>query len=798
MKISRRWLQQFLSPAELPNDDELAALLTGRGLEVDSMHALSTSGLIAGEIINIAAHPQIAKLRLCDVNVGGQSPLSIICGAPNVKVEQYVIVAPIGACVGDTVIKERVIRDVSSMGMICSAQEIGIGNDTDSIVVLDFTVTVGESLDDKLMLPDTIFDIRITPNRGDCLSHLGIAREIAAELGKQTCMPDIDYPVTTQETFSVTIDESAQAACPYYGCLLICDINAGAPAPWWLKTMLERCDYRSINTAADVANYIMLAIGQPLHAFDADKIHHGIRVRMAQDQESVTLLNQQQIICQSDTVVIADHSQAIAIGGVMGGLESSVSDNTRRVLLEAAFFAPAAIRGKSQRHQLTSEAAYRFERGVSPTLPPVALALGGKLLLAICGGNAGPFYSAGNPPQPTAAIHTSGEFIRDFIGIEDIDDSYIADSLTTLGIQVRADNNGITAQPPNWRFDIEQPADIAEEVIRSWGYHRLPETPPPGGVYVSPLSPQPLTAAKVRRHLVNLGFTEIITYAFVPPEWEQKINSNNCAIKLKNPINANMSVMRTTLINGLIDRAIFNINNQQERLRLFEIGRCFNATDTSSHWRQAQPLLVAGIISGSIAPPQWNETARDTDFYDLKGWLAHLLHPAGDVDFSPQASPPDFLHPQQSAHVNISFNGSVHAIGVAGALHPTLADHFGFRHPPLVFELHLETLIPIRRLPQAVAISRFPVVRRDLSVSATNDAQSVLTVARRAIAHFSDTRQCDITLFDVYDSDNIKGKFYGIRLTMQGINDNLTDDAINAAVDAVINALAESGISIRQ
>ena len=797
MNISRRWLAAFLPSSALPEDGALAAFLTGRGLEIESCTAFASCGLVAGKIAATEAHPRAKKLRICQVLAGG-APLSIVCGAENVAAGQTVVVAPPGANVGGQQIAQRDFQGVNSAGMLCSALEIGVGADGDGIMILaDGEAVPGESLDDYLHLPDTVFDAGITPNRGDWLSHLGVAREVAAAAGLPLPAPPPGDKPALNDIFPATI--LAKDACPYYGGIVIRGAEAGRPSPWWIRALLERCGVRPINASVDITNYVMLATGQPLHAFDLDKLKGGITVRMANKNEEIALLNGDIARCDSDTLLICDENGGVAMGGVMGGMESAVSDATTNIFLEGAFFAPSVVRGRALRHNLNSEAAYRFERGVDPLLPPHALEYAAKLITQVCGGNAGPLNFAGAPPPPPPPIRAKTTQITGLIGIPDWDTPGIAGLLTAAGIAADTAADEITVSPPSWRFDLETPADLAEEAVRACGYDNLPELPPPGGINIAANPPLPFSAENARRRMASLGFSETITYAFVPPQWEEKLSAGRGApVALKNPINSEMSVMRTTLLGGLIDRALFNLNRKCERVRLFEIGRCFVFAEKNAPWEDEQPLFIAAVAAGNAAPAQWGEKTRECDFFDIKGDIERFLRPAGEVLFCDSAPRPAFYHPHKSVNIVVCANGEKTTIGAAGILHPETAAAFGLHRPPPVFELRLQSLSAIRRLPQAQPVSRFPLVRRDLSVIADAPAKSVLKCIR-AVAH--DGMHCAAVLFDLYENDNIGDghkKCYGIRLTMQGIEKNLTNEDIRRTLDATVAALAAAGMTLRQ
>ncbi|MDM5147504.1 phenylalanine--tRNA ligase subunit beta [Candidatus Persebacteraceae bacterium Df01] len=794
MKISRHWLQTFCT-GPLPANAELAACLTNRGFEVDLYEpAAIADGLYAGRILEIAPHPNADNLNCCKVDVGDSKPLDIVCGAPNVATEVVVVVAKPGARIGNTILQKRDVRGVESNGMLCSAKELGVGIDGDGILLLDSEeIAVGELLNEYLHLSDTIFDISITPNRGDCLSHLGMVREVVAVANLPP--PTIDNPhhADIDDTVAVRIDGGASEACPYYGCIVIRNVDARRPSPWWLRTLLERCGLRSISAAVDVTNYVMLALGQPLHAFDLDKIANSIRVRFADDDEKLTLLDGTKACCNTDTLLVADEQQGLALGGIMGGMSSMVSDTTTNILLEGAFFSPQVVRGRTRQYGINSEAAFRFERGVDRHIAPQGLALGARLIKQICGGQAGPLQSSGAGSTLVSNIVVSGAHIRSLIGVPDIDTTTAADYLSALSIPVNVNGDILTVSPPSWRFDLERDVDVVEEVARSWGYDKLPETTSTGNSKMLPQPPQPYTSTKMRRRLASLGFSEAITYAFVPLHWE-KLLGQATPVQLQNPISEDMSVMRTTLLGGLLDRALFNQRRQRERLRLFEIGRCFFSNENDD-WTHQQPLMLAGVVVGNMQAPQWAEKARAADFFDIKGWLEFLLRDCPGVRFEADRTHTT-LHPYQAVRITADINDTTVVIGTAGVLHPAITAELGFTEAPLVFELSLQALNNIRQLPQAVAVSPLPLVRRDLSVTA---AANLTAAQLLECIHKEATKLpiINISLFDCYESDNIK-KCYGVRLHMQGTNANLTDNDINLALEKVVNALEKTGFSLRQ
>ena len=793
MKISRKWLERISNKA-MPPAADLAAILTGRGLEVESVVPFADAdGIVIGKVQTAKAHPNADKLKVCEVDIGGGANQTIVCGAPNVAGGMTVAVAAPGARIGKTRITARKIRDVESAGMICSAMELGIGEDTAGILQLEDTLAAGANAADILSLNDAILDVAITPNRGDCLSHLGIAREVCAHL--QLAMPSPPSPqhnADINDVFAVRID--AADACPFYGCVILRDVDCARQSPVWLRTLLERCDMRPINAVVDITNYLALVWGQPAHAFDLDKLNGGICVRFAKAGEKIQLLDNIARTLAADDLLIADHQQPAALGGIMGGAESGVSATTCNVLIEAASFAPEAVRGKTRRYQLSSEAAFRFERGVDMTMPPLALAESARLIKTLCGGKAGKINGAGSEVQARAPIMVCGDEMRSLLGMTDITNAAAAKMLTAMGIQTETDDNGnLSAIPPSWRFDLHIAADIAEEVARSWGYARIKETAPLSHWHLPP--PVRFSLSQMRRFFAVRGFCEIVSYAFVPREWEKRF-SHQAAVVLQNPISEEMAVMRTQLFAGLMAAARFNAGHRQERGALFEIGRCFYKNETGKSGGDdnlpQQPQQLGGLIWGAAKPLQWHNN-RPGDIYDLKGVLEDFL-PAMATRALPEEQTPPVFHPARAAAIMLGES----VIGIIGECHPRLASDWDFRTPPFMFELSIDKLIQnAPPFAKVHSVALFPLVWRDVAMLAPEDAAigGLLARARAAIK----PPITGVDLFDCYSGDNIPSgkKSFALRITLQGTDANLTDKDINKAVARICAALRESGAEPR-
>ena len=843
MKISLAWCLRFLPGTE--DVRQLGDLLTGRGLEYEKgVHSALAGGIVAGLVTSCKQHPSKENLRVCEVNIGKAELLTIVCGAPNVR--QGLIVA-VGAAVMESQIdsiddrenhyeiEDRDIHGVRSQGIIFSEQELGVGDNADMVIALNDDVNevgekikVGDSLQPYLSLNDFVVEFGITPNRGDCLSHLGVAREIASAKGLNLSSPQRKENSDNDEQWRAVIADDARPDCPYYGCLLIRDVDCTKPSPLWMRTLIERCGGRSVNAVVDVTNYLMLAYGQPLHAFDADKIKGDICVRRAAAAGRLKVLDGSVVDYPAGTLLIADDAAtttngAVALAGVMGGMDSGVTAQTRHVLLEAAHFTPAAVRGRARQFGVNSEAAFRFERGVDPTLSPVALTHAAAFIKTIGGGKIGKPFFAG-APIAAAAVTASTKKVRSVLG-DDISDDEQVDLLNSLQLNTVLSDGILSVAVSPWRFDIEQEADIIEEIARARGYDNLPETMPVGGRMSSPLADK-FSEKSVREFFTARGFYEIVTYSFVPEEWEEQLAPQQehtlSSFYLINQMSEEMAVMRSTLWGGLLDRARYNARHKQERIRLFEIGRCFSSSFATAGTaiEDMQPLTLSGIVLGAAMPPHWSGEQRMTDFYDMKGMLEQLFAPWKRIELAPVQTPAGadekkILHPGKSA--DIKFEGGDGVIGQIGELHPAQAFAAEFKTPPLLFSIYnMEHLNRMNRMRHHIPsinhlispVSHFPPISRDLAVLVDRQAVAaggeLLACARKAVSAYP---AADVQLFDFYSElgDNNgnnegTGKIsYGFRLTLQGKERNLTGDDINAVAKTVLDALQrEFGAVLRE
>ncbi|WP_127477112.1 phenylalanine--tRNA ligase subunit beta [Sulfurivermis fontis] len=791
MKFSAQWLREWVNPAV--DIDTLSAQLTMAGLEVDAVAPVAETftGVVVGEVLRVEKHPDADKLRVCQVNTGSGEPLNIVCGAANVRVGLRVPTATIGAVLpGDFRIKRSKLRGVESFGMLCSAKELGLAETSDGLLELPTDAPVGQELRTYLQLDDVIFELGLTPNRGDCLSIAGIAREVGVINRCAVTAPRI-AAVAASSADAFPVNVSAAADCPRYAGRVIRGINPQAATPVWMAERLRRSGVRSLGPAVDITNYLLLELGQPMHAFDLAKLQGGIEVRRARAGEKLTLLNGSTVELDGETLVIADGRGPQALAGVMGGEATAVGEGTVDIFLESAFFAPEAIAGRARRYGLHTDSSHRFERGVSPVLQRDALERATALFIEITGGVPGPVvevvHEAHLPRREPIVLRQAR--IKRVLGFE-LEPAEVTDVLTRLGLDVVQVAEGWRVTAPAWRFDLTIEEDLIEELARIHGYDKLPSIRPVAALQMGAVPEGQVDLAQLRRLLVTRGYQEAVTYSFVAPEMQKLLDPGLEPLALANPISAEMAVMRTTLWAGLVQALAYNINRQQGRVRLFESGLRF--LPGADGLRQER--MIAGLAYGDVVPEQWGEPARVVDFFDLKGDVEALLALAGlnsAVRFVAATHPA--LHPGQSAR--IEYDGAL--LGWLGALHPVVADKLGLAAPVLVFELALEPLLR-GYLPRFRELSRFPAVRRDIALVVDSSLQvdAVLSVVRRAAP---DTLR-ELKLFDLYTGKGIDPgrKSLALGLTLQADSRTLTDSEVDAALEAILAALkTELGATLR-
>lgn len=781
MKFNELWLREWVDPAL--DRQALAAQLTMAGLEVDAITPVAGvfSGVVVGELVAVAPHPDADKLRVCQVSTGADT-VQVVCGAANARVGLKAPFATLGALLpNDFAIKKAKLRGVESFGMLCAAAELGLAEQSDGLLELPADAPVGRDIREYLQLDDCVVEIGLTPNRADCLSIAGIAREVAVLNDLSVRALAIDPVVPTLLDAQLPVEIVASEDCPHYAGRVIRNIDISRPAPEWLRERLRRNGIRSIDPVVDVTNYVMLELGQPMHAFDLEQLHGGIRVRTATAGEKLEALDGQELTLREGTLVIADHQKPLALAGIMGGRPSAVAAGTRNLFLESAFFAPSRIAGRASSYGLHTESSHRFERGVDYRLQVPALERATRLILDIVGGEAGPVTAVACPtlPQP-AAIPLRRASIEKMLGLT-LADQQVEGILQGLGMVLQHTAEGWTAIPPSWRFDLGIEVDLLEELGRVYGYNNLPVRSVRSDLPLAPRPERRLDTPALRRTLVARGYQEAITYSFVDPKLQALLAPGQAVVELRNPISSDMAVMRTTLWAGLLNTVMHNLNRQQSRIRLFEIGLRF----VPGAEGLAQEPMLAAAITGRRYPEDWSAGADTVDFYDLKADLEALLALAriDGIEFAVGANPA--LHPGQCAEVRR--NGK--PIGHLGALHPELQRQLGIDQPVYLLELVLAEIAE-GNLPKFSELSRFPEVRRDLALLVDRElpAASLLAAVREAAG---ETLR-DLTLFDVYQGKGIdpQRKSLALGLTFRHSSRTLNEDEINAAVEAVVNLLA--------
>ncbi|HVY53619.1 MAG TPA: phenylalanine--tRNA ligase subunit beta [Gammaproteobacteria bacterium] len=791
MKFSELWLKEWVNPAL--SREELSEQLTMAGLEIDGLEPVADSfqGVAVGQILSVKKHPNADTLTVCEVNVNQDKPLTIVCGAANVRKGMKAPVALINAVLPNKpVIQEVSMRGVTSQGMLCSAQDIGLTEKSEGLLELHKSAPVGADVWEYLSLNDYIYDVAITPNRGDCLSIRGMAREVSALTNapiKKISMPMVKPTIT--DVFPVEI--AADDACPHYVGRVIKGIKADAVTPLWMEERLKRSGIRPISPVVDVTNYVMLELGQPMHAFDLAKLNQKIIVRMANVDEELQLLDGAAVKLTPQTLVIADAEKPLAIAGVMGGIDSGINFLTHDIFLESAFFTPTVVSRQRQMHQLNSESSYRFERGVDPQLQIQAMERATALLLKIVGGKAGPIIDLQKEYQDKLSLSLKAEAIPALLGTSTISDPEIKSIFKRLGFEYKKVKNVWQVKVPTWRFDVTEEVDLIEEIARLHGYNNIAPTKPFFPVPKHEITESQISLPRMRRLFCDLGYNEVITYSFVNAQWQKLLDPEKTAKPLVNPITADMSVMRTNLWPGLLGAYLYNRDRQQLRNRFFETGLCFEKD--GNHLLQVAKL--GGLISGSALPEQWGEITRPLDFYDLKGDIENILQltaiDSAEFQFKPLAHPA--LHPGQAAQLYKKDQ----LMGVLGAMHPAIRQEFGINEPIFLFEFNLSA-ISQSLFPVFKEISKFPEIRRDLALLAdrhipTEEIQAVIVENGGELLR-------QVIIFDVYLGDGVpeNKKSVAFALTLQHALRTLRDEEVAETMERIIRALQHKlGIELR-
>jgi phenylalanyl-tRNA synthetase beta chain len=785
MKFSEAWLREWIDPAL--SREALFAQLTMAGLEIEGEEPVAGSftGVVVGEVLGVARHPDADKLSVCEVS-DGVTAVQVVCGAPNVRAGMKTAFARVGANLpGDFIIRKAKLRGVESNGMLCSADELAIGEDSSGIMELPLDLVAGTDLRTALGLDDVIVEVNLTPNRGDCLSIRGLAREVGVLNDMPVNRPTITaIPARNEATFPVHVQDGG--GCPRYLGRVIRNVDLARPAPEWLREKLRRSGVRSIDPVVDVTNYVLLELGQPMHAFDLAALQGAIEVRRAHAGERLVLLDGRDVALDAETLVIADAGGAVAIAGVMGGARSGVNANTVDVFLECAFFAPLAVAGTARRYGLHTEASHRYERGVDSELQRDAIERATALLLEIVGGEPGPVTEVVAPENlpARAPVRLRQRRLDQLVGVE-IPPAEVDAALTRLDFELvtreALPGEGIawTVIAPSHRFDIEREADLVEEVCRIYGYNRIPAKRPMASI---PLREVPIGASDeiaLREFLAGLGFQEAVTFSFVDPVLQDLLEPGVDPLRLTNPMSSEQAVMRTNLLPGLLSALQLNLSRQQERVRIFEVGLAFLP---GSPLRQER--RVAGLLCGPRVPENWANTREPVDFFDLKGVVERLFEWAGLARVEYERHDDPVLHPGQSAAVRV--DGAF--AGRFGRLHPEIEARLDLGKPVYCFEIDAGVVLG-RGQRRYRGISRFPSVRRDLAivVSRSVAAAEIGNIVRDALGDVL----VDFRVFDVYQGKGIDSteKSLGLGLTLQDASATLTDEQIGRYTQDVLVAL---------
>jgi phenylalanyl-tRNA synthetase beta chain len=796
MKFSEQWLREWINPDV--STDELSHQLTMAGLEVDAIDPVAAefTKVVIGEVLAIEKHPDADKLNVCQVNVGEDEPLNIVCGAANVRKGLRIPAALVGAVLpGNFKIKKSKLRGVPSHGMLCSTAELGITESAEGLMELPSDAPVGTDIRDYLKLDDVMIELSLTPNRADCFSIAGIAREV----GVSNKMPVIEHKQATIKAEikdKVEVKLEAGNDCPRYLGRVIKGVNPKAQTPLWMTEKLRRSGIRSLGPVVDVTNFVLLELGQPMHAFDLAKINGAIHARHAKAGEKLNLLNDQEIILTEGCLLIADDKQPLALAGIMGGADSAVSDSTTDILLEAAHFNPLVIAGKARSFGLHTDSSHRFERGVAASLPMPAIERATELLLGIVGGKAGPVVNVTNKadlPQRNM-VSLRAERVKRVLGI-DLSREEITGMLTRLELNPTKTKQGWEITAPDFRFDISIEEDLIEEIGRIFGYDNLPVSQASSALTMVAKPEAKLKMNRLRQVLVQQGYQEAITYSFIDPEMQKLFDPEQKAIELANPISADLAAMRTSLWPGLVSAVKYNLNRQQTSVCLFEYGLKF----VSQGAEIKQEKMLAGAITGSRFPEQWATSSESVDFYDLKNHVEAVLEMTGRAsDFQFEANKHQVLHPGQTAAIRDLATENRPIIGWLGALHPALQKKLGLSQSVYLFEIAMKN-IEMGVIPAFKPLSKFPAIRRDIAI--VMDEAVTAQLVYDCIKESAGEILSKFELFDVYRGEGIDSgrKSLALGLTLQDLSRTLTDTDVDKELNKIIDVLKNRlGATLRE
>ncbi len=779
MQFSENWLRSLVD-TDL-DSQALSHALTMAGLEVEDMQPVAApfGKVVVAKILSAEKHPDADRLQVCKVDVGllvdGKTvPLQIVCGAANARAGLIAPCAMVGAELPGISIKQAKVRGVESFGMMCSSKELGISAEATGLLELDSSAVIGQDIREHLDLNDHLLTLKLTPNRSDCLSITGIARDVAAITGAATRFEAITPAATElQQTKSVLVAEPA--VCPRYCGRLVSGINAQAPTPAWMVKRLERSGLRSISAVVDITNYVLFALGQPMHAFDAAKLSGDINVRFAKAGESLDLLNDQTVQLKADDLVIADAQGAVALAGIMGGKTTAVSDETADVFLESAFFVPSVIAGKARRLGLSTDSSYRFERGVDFGNTRNALEYATALIQQICGGKAGEVTEVVGALPVRHLVKLRMARLISVLGIA-FEQEKVAQLLTQLGFAFDVVDGVFMVKPPSYRFDIAIEEDLIEEIARLHGYDHIPATPPVAELTMLAAPEQRLHLNQLRDGLVAAGYQEVVTYSFVDESWERDLLGNGAPIKLKNPIASNLSVMRTSLWGGLLDTLRYNLNRKQDRAFLFEVGAVYFQEASAYH----EATRISGLAYGSAKPEQWTAANDEVDFFDVKANVDAL----GAGQLSYEKAEHTALHPGQSARILLEGK----AIGWLGKLHPKWQQHYDLPKSTYLFELDADAVLN-RQLPVYQEVSKLLPVRRDIAI--VLDENIAVDAVLSAIKKANIPLMQDVALFDLYQGKGIaeNKKSLALSVLMHDTQKTLTDSDADTVITNLLQLL---------
>ncbi len=780
MQFSENWLRSLV--ATNLDSQALSHALTMAGLEVEDLQSVAApfTKVVVAKIISAEKHPDADRLQVCSVDVGLAEPIQIVCGAANARAGLLAPCALVGAELPGLSIKQAKVRGVESFGMMCSSKELGLTAEATGLLELDNLAPIGQDIRQYLDLDDHLLTLKLTPNRSDCLSLNGIARDVAAITGAATCFETIQ-PIANDTADCQQLVVIEPSACPRYCGRLITGVNASATTPDWMVRRLERSGLRSINVLVDVTNYVLLALGQPMHAFDAAKLSGDISVRFAQQDEKITLLNEQTVALKTDDLVIADASGAIALAGIMGGQATSVDETSTSVFLESAFFTPAVIAGKARRLGLSTDSSYRFERGVDFANTRLALEYATQLIKQLCGGLAGDVSEFIGVLPVRNAVNLRLSRLVSVLGIAFTEEK-VAQLLSQLGFSYTLEQAVFTVVPPSYRFDISIEEDLIEEIARLHGYDHIPATAPLASLTMLESPEARAHQNTLRDSLVAAGYQELVNYSFVDEAWETDLLANAQPIRLKNPIASNLSVMRSSLWGGLLDSLVYNLNRKQDRALLFELGASYHYADAHQQ-TFTETTRIAGLAYGSAKPEQWATKATDADFFEIKAQVDTLLG-EGATSLSYEKAEHSALHPGQTARILL--NGK--PIGWLGKLHPKWQQHYSLSKSTFLFELDVNALLQ-RRIPAYQEVSKLLPVRRDLAVVVDENlaVNTLLSVVKKAQIPML----MDIALFDIYQGQGVpeNKKSLALSVLMHDTQKTLTDSDADAVMANLLQLL---------